>query len=193
MKGCVILLLFGVAAQLNASVIQPANVSEVDGDSIRVSRSAEDGAENEGSVDGKRDTVESEIDSAKSLRRSDDGSVDSRRDTEESEIDSTKSLRRSDDGAFDNKVLAFGLDTGVVDTKNSFVESLSNAFSGLVQPQHVRSNTGDKKTKPLALELRSDAILHGVENFLASPKLKKFTHELARKAAVIYRAIEKVF
>ncbi|XP_063631196.1 uncharacterized protein LOC134802456 isoform X2 [Cydia splendana] len=168
MKGCVILLLFGVAAQLNASVIQPANVSEVDGDSIRVSRSAEDGAENEGSVDGKRDTVESEIDSA-------------------------KSLRRSDDGAFDNKVLAFGLDTGVVDTKNSFVESLSNAFSGLVQPQHVRSNTGDKKTKPLALELRSDAILHGVENFLASPKLKKFTHELARKAAVIYRAIEKVF
>ncbi|XP_063392180.1 uncharacterized protein LOC134677650 [Cydia fagiglandana] len=83
--------------------------------------------------------------------------------------------------------------TGVVETKNSFVESISKAFSGLTQSRHSRSNTDDKKLKPLALELRSDAILHGVENFLASPKVKKFTNDMARKAAVMYRAIEKVF
>ncbi|XP_061727492.1 uncharacterized protein LOC133532728 [Cydia pomonella] len=168
MKYCVILLFFGVAAQLDASVIQPTNDTEmVERDNKRVSRSAQDRSEEEGKhrVDNTRDKVESESDSAKNLRRSDDGP----------------------DG---NKVLAFGLDTGVADTKNAIVQAISDAFGGLVQSQHARSNTkGDKK--PLSLELRSESILQTLENFLRSPKVKKITRDLAKKAAIIYRAIEK--
>ncbi|XP_048002921.1 uncharacterized protein LOC125239395 isoform X2 [Leguminivora glycinivorella] len=161
MKYCGVLLLLGIVA-LDASVIQPSNESVANG---LISQDRPDG-----------------------------NRVDSEQDRVTSERDAARNLRRSDDGTDANKVLAFGLDTGVADTKNSIVQAISEAFGGLVQSQsqsqHARSNTGEKK-KPLALELRSDSILRAVENFLASPRVKRLTRDLAKKAAIIYRAIEK--
>ncbi|XP_048002920.1 uncharacterized protein LOC125239395 isoform X1 [Leguminivora glycinivorella] len=165
MKYCGVLLLLGIVA-LDASVIQPSNESVANG---LISQDRPDGVYIRNRVDSEQDRVTSERDAA-------------------------RNLRRSDDGTDANKVLAFGLDTGVADTKNSIVQAISEAFGGLVQSQsqsqHARSNTGEKK-KPLALELRSDSILRAVENFLASPRVKRLTRDLAKKAAIIYRAIEK--